>query len=247
MQRRFGATKFWIIGESHNYSKKTVGRLRPTNGLFLFNALTMKEIDELKKTIMLMKQQILLLEKQVEALSVSEKKEKKPISEELHKKRSEAAKKALAKRWGKKEETIKEKPKSNAVAVQTELLPLVVEEKKEVIKRKTLEERKVEFIASVDPYRNKYGDSMIEDFILYWSEENTKTNKMRYEMQPTWSLGGRLSRWARNNFNNQNNNRYGKSEDQRGGGFNMSDPNSFEQLREKTKGMYSWITRNERG
>ena len=42
-----------------------------------------------------------------------------------------------------------------------------------------------------------------DDFIVYWTEENDK-GKMRFQLEKTWSTGGRLSRWAKNNFGKSN-------------------------------------------
>lgn len=38
---------------------------------------------------------------------------------------------------------------------------------------------------------------MIRAFFDYWSEPNTSGTKMRYEMQKTWNLAGRLRTWER--------------------------------------------------
>ena len=38
---------------------------------------------------------------------------------------------------------------------------------------------------------------MIRAFFDYWSEPNKAKTKMRYEMQKTWDVSGRLRTWER--------------------------------------------------
>ena len=58
-------------------------------------------------------------------------------------------------------------------------------------------DRKKVFHDSLVPYVATYGREMIRDFYAYWAELNSSGTKMRYELQPTWELGLRLSTWAR--------------------------------------------------
>lgn len=58
-------------------------------------------------------------------------------------------------------------------------------------------DRKKVFHDSLVPYVATYGREMIRDFYAYWAELNRSGTKMRYELQPTWELGLRLSTWAR--------------------------------------------------
>lgn len=58
-------------------------------------------------------------------------------------------------------------------------------------------DRKKVFHDSLVPYMATYGREMIRDFYAYWAELNRSGTKMRYELQPTWELGLRLSTWAR--------------------------------------------------
>lgn len=57
-------------------------------------------------------------------------------------------------------------------------------------------DRKKVFHDSLVPYVATYGREMIRDFYAYWAELNRSGTKMRYELQPTWELGLRLSTWA---------------------------------------------------
>ena len=39
---------------------------------------------------------------------------------------------------------------------------------------------------------------VLQEFIDYWTESNTRGSKMKYEMQKTWDLNLRLKNWIRN-------------------------------------------------
>lgn len=45
----------------------------------------------------------------------------------------------------------------------------------------------------------QYEQSMIEKFYTYWAEPNNN-GKMKFQMQKTWSIKGRLSTWSNNQF-----------------------------------------------
>ena len=45
---------------------------------------------------------------------------------------------------------------------------------------------------------------MLQEFYDYWSEPNKSGTKFKMEMQKTWDLGKRLSRWASNDFSKNN-------------------------------------------
>lgn len=44
-------------------------------------------------------------------------------------------------------------------------------------------------------YVDKYDKQLLADFYNYWSEEDTKTNKMRFEKQRFWNTERRIKRW----------------------------------------------------
>ena len=69
-----------------------------------------------------------------------------------------------------------------------------------------LQRRKDNFMSSLEPFRQTYGDAMIDDFCDYWTEPNKSGTKMRYEMERTWDLSRRIKRWASNRINQHNNN-----------------------------------------
>jgi len=66
--------------------------------------------------------------------------------------------------------------------------------------KKNLEERKEAFRAEIfsQGYLTKYSSAMLNEFFKYWSEPNPSKTKMKFEMQQTWDLSGRLVRWNSN-------------------------------------------------
>lgn len=63
----------------------------------------------------------------------------------------------------------------------------------------TLEQRRLDFISEVHTTAlNKYSDEMLVEFIEYWTELDRNKKKMRFEAQKFFSMGRRLSTWARN-------------------------------------------------
>ena len=44
-------------------------------------------------------------------------------------------------------------------------------------------------------YVDRYDNQRLADFFNYWSEEDTKTGKMRYEKQRFWNIERRIKRW----------------------------------------------------
>ena len=74
-----------------------------------------------------------------------------------------------------------------------------------------LERRRQQFLASLTPYHERYGQEMVTHFADYWTEPNRSQTKMRFELQRTWSTPLRLATWARNDkLFTQNNNRHDK-------------------------------------
>jgi hypothetical protein len=63
-------------------------------------------------------------------------------------------------------------------------------------KEEEIEIRKKVFIEQVLLYKD-YPVEMLNNFIQYWSEPNRSNKKMKFELQETWSLSGRLSTWAK--------------------------------------------------
>jgi len=69
-------------------------------------------------------------------------------------------------------------------------------ERKEV---KPILERKKDFALSIQPYLDKYGKKMLNEFYAYWTEETQGKDKLRVELQKTWNVERRLSTWNENN------------------------------------------------
>ena len=66
-----------------------------------------------------------------------------------------------------------------------------------------LSKRKNDFKESLKPFVEIFGADMMNDFFSYWTEPNKSNTKMRYELEKTWDIKRRLSRWANNNIKNQ--------------------------------------------
>ncbi len=66
---------------------------------------------------------------------------------------------------------------------------------------KNIADRKLKFEKSLIPFMEGYGGvypkEMLRAFADYWTEPNKSKTKMRWEMQPTWTLDLRLATWAR--------------------------------------------------
>tara|TARA_R110000824_G_scaffold89988_1_gene220241 strand:- start:900 stop:1565 length:666 start_codon:yes stop_codon:yes gene_type:complete len=65
-----------------------------------------------------------------------------------------------------------------------------------IINKKDLLTRKGEFDEFV--YSSGYTTEMCNDFIMYWTETNKSGSTMRFEMEKTFDIKRRLSRWAKN-------------------------------------------------
>lgn len=86
-----------------------------------------------------------------------------------------------------------------------------------VIKKFTIEERKLKFAETLKDYLDLYGKDMMNDFFKYWTEPNSTNSKLKFELQKTWSVKLRLERWAKNNnnFKNLNNGNKQQTADER--------------------------------
>lgn len=71
-------------------------------------------------------------------------------------------------------------------------------------KQADMERRKKDFGMTLQPYTEQYGREMLNKFYRYWTEPNKSGTKMRFELERTWSIAGRLATWAGNQsvFNN---------------------------------------------
>ena len=66
-----------------------------------------------------------------------------------------------------------------------------------------IEQRKLKFATTLQPYLLTYGKSFLNDFYKYWTEPNKSNTKFKMELEKTWSLERRFETWAKNekNFN----------------------------------------------
>lgn len=74
------------------------------------------------------------------------------------------------------------------------------------VKENNIEERKLKFASTLEPFLPLYGRELLNEFFKYWTEPNKSNTKFRAELQKTWDVARRLETWARNekNFNKSN-------------------------------------------
>ena len=65
-------------------------------------------------------------------------------------------------------------------------------------KQVNMEQRKKDFGLTLQPYVEQYGRQMLSDFFRYWTEPNKSGTKMKFELERTLSIAGRLATWAGN-------------------------------------------------
>jgi hypothetical protein len=71
-------------------------------------------------------------------------------------------------------------------------------DKQETINKETVDDRKLKFAESLQPFLIEYGKELLNDFYLYWTEETQNKNpKLKFELQRTWSLQRRLITWKK--------------------------------------------------
>jgi len=74
--------------------------------------------------------------------------------------------------------------------------PKVKESKVKESKEEKMRVRAQKFIDEVRGF--DYPESMLQNFINYWTESNISKTKMKFEMKETWDTKRRLSTWANN-------------------------------------------------
>jgi hypothetical protein len=71
-------------------------------------------------------------------------------------------------------------------------------DKQETINKETVDDRKLKFAESLQPFLIEYGKELLNEFYLYWTEETQNKNpKLKFELQRTWSLQRRLITWKK--------------------------------------------------
>jgi len=61
-----------------------------------------------------------------------------------------------------------------------------------------IKDRKLKFSETLKPFLEIYGKDLLNDFYFYWAEETHSNKKLKYELQKTWNLAGRLRTWKKN-------------------------------------------------
>lgn len=63
--------------------------------------------------------------------------------------------------------------------------------------KNTIEQRKLKFASTLEPFQKQYPKQMLSDFYKYWCELNKSGTKFKQELEKTWDLERRLEMWAR--------------------------------------------------
>lgn len=63
--------------------------------------------------------------------------------------------------------------------------------------KETIETRKEDFKNNVFKH-SQYSNKILDEFIAYWTEIDSKTNKMKFEKQSAFEISVRLKRWVQN-------------------------------------------------
>ncbi len=130
--------------------------------------------------------------------------------ESIKEKRSEAGKKSAESRALKKSKQTSTNLTSVKSVKQTSTNPTVndtvnVTVTDTVNVKDSIDIREADFKKSLQPFLESYGKDVLKEFYLYWTEKKPKGRKMKYEMQKTFDVSRRLARWAKNDFNSNNN------------------------------------------
>ncbi len=81
------------------------------------------------------------------------------------------------------------------VPPQVEIPPKSDPKQSQQEKEKSCDKREKEFYDQLVPWVATFGPKMIRNFFDYWRERNKSRTKMRFELQQTWDLAGRLRTW----------------------------------------------------
>jgi len=65
-------------------------------------------------------------------------------------------------------------------------------------KENNIDDRKLKFASTLEPFLTVYGKDMLNSFYKYWTEPNKSGTKFKQELEKTWSLERRLETWASN-------------------------------------------------
>jgi hypothetical protein len=73
-----------------------------------------------------------------------------------------------------------------------------VKVKDKVIVKDNIEQRKLKFASTLEPFLTIYGRELLNDFYRYWTQPNKSQTKFKQELEKTWSLDLRLQTWSKN-------------------------------------------------
>jgi hypothetical protein len=59
-----------------------------------------------------------------------------------------------------------------------------------------IENRKLKFASTLEPFKSKYGRDMLNQFYKYWTQPNKSNTKFKQELEKTWELSYRLETWS---------------------------------------------------
>jgi hypothetical protein len=119
--------------------------------------------------------------------------------------KSKKAKESVKLRWQKHQEN--KEIDTNVLLPNNDSNTIKESKGKEIKIKETIlfniEERKLKFATTLQPYLLTYGKSFLNDFYKYWTEPNKSNTKFKMELEKTWSLERRFETWAKNekNFN----------------------------------------------
>lgn len=85
------------------------------------------------------------------------------------------------------------------------------QEQEEEQEKNKIEDRKLKFASTLEPFLQTYGKVFLNDFYKYWTEPNKSKTKFRQELEKTWDLSRRLETWAKNDKNFKPPTKFGSS------------------------------------
>ena len=112
-------------------------------------------------------------------------------------KKSVRASENAKKRWeGKQSQS-----ESNAIKLNKSKLKEIKSDK--IKEDNLIHKRLIKFKKEIDVF-TEFSEEDRQNFYDYWSEPNKSNTRLRFELQPTWSLKRRLNRWANSQYNTLN-------------------------------------------
>jgi hypothetical protein len=96
-------------------------------------------------------------------------------------------------------ETLDEKPTALTSESEPKAKESNIEEeqkRKELEKKIKLDNRKLKFALTLEPFKEIYPREMLKAFLRYWAEPNKSGTRIKWELEKTWDIEGRLETWA---------------------------------------------------